>query len=199
MVGYDTGDFGPENSLTRAEVAMIFYRLLADKNVAVTRHFADVEDGWWYAQAINVLASLDVVRGYDNGLYGPSDPVTRAEFIAIATRFSSLKQTGGSPFSDVKESDWFYTSVAVASESGLVYGYGDGTFRPNEEIIRADAVVVLNRMLGRSGDRTYLSGKKSGLRSFNDLDISHTAYYDVMEATNDHSCRTGSDTERWSD
>ena len=88
--GYGNGEFGPNNNMTRAEAAQMFYNLLREKNVTVTVRFTDVPDDAWYATAVNTLASLGILKGVGEDKYDPTRAISRAEFAAIATRFAKV-------------------------------------------------------------------------------------------------------------
>ena len=120
LTGYPTGGFGPDNSMTRAEVAQMFYALLNNKNVTITKTFPDVSANAWYATAVNTLASLGMVSGDENGNYRPDAPITRAEFCAIALAFAYEPENAVCYFTDVARGDWFYPYVAQAASYGWI-------------------------------------------------------------------------------
>ena len=111
MNGYDTGSFGPNDNMTRAEAAQLFYNLLLNKNVTVTVSFTDVPSDAWYSKAVNVLASLGMLNGVGGDLFEPERTITRAEFTALGMRFADLGTSGENIFSDVHPGDWFYDNV----------------------------------------------------------------------------------------
>ncbi len=80
--------------------------------------------------------------------------------------------------------DWFYTAVAHAVEYGWVNGYADGTFRPNAPISRAEVAAIINRVLQRTADRSYMTANADKLTSFRDVRSSDWFYADVMAAAN---------------
>ena len=196
--GYPDSTFRPSGNMTRAEVAQMFYNLLLNKDVAVTVSFSDVKAGSWYETAVNTLASLGIVTGVSKNQFVPERAITRAEFTAIAMRFAKLDQTGTNIFSDVKQSDWFYKYVVGSIQYGWITGYSDGTFRPNNTITRAEVTTITNRMLGRAADETYVGNNSSSLRSFADVNRSHWAYYQIVEATNSHAFEKTDGAETWS-
>ena len=195
--GYPDGTFGPEKPMTRAEAAQMFYNLLLDKDVRITAEFTDVDDGAWYAEAVNALASLGMINGVGDSRFEPERSITRAEFTAIAMRFAELDTDGENIFSDVGEDDWFYDVVVGSIKYGWINGYSDGTFRPDETITRAEVATITNRMLGRAADEDYVDGRSDALRSFTDLSDRHWAYYNVMEATNEHEYEREDGVETW--
>lgn len=194
--GYPDGSFGPDRSMTRAEVAAMFSNLLLDKNVPITTSFSDVAEDAWYADAVNMLASLDMIAGYEDGTFRPDAPITRAEFTAIAMRFADAAPEGENIFSDVHAGDWFYDVVVGSIQYGWIGGYEDGTFRPQNTITRAEVTAITNRMLGRVADEAFIDAADE-LRSFGDLSDAHWAYYSIMEATNAHDYTTTDGVEEW--
>ena len=196
--GYDTGLFGPNNDMTRAEAAQMFYNLLLDKDVPITVNFSDVPADAWYATAVNTLASLGLVEGVGNNQFAPERAITRAEFTVIAMRFTNGDVSGENIFSDISANDWFYDQVVGSIQYGWITGYEDGTFRPNTTIARAEVTTIVNRMLGRSADVDYVDRHKDDLRLFPDVSQDYWAYYQIVEATNAHDYTKEGNTESWS-
>ena len=197
LTGYPGGTFGPNNSMTRAEVAQMFYALLNNKNVTITATFPDVPADAWYATAVNTLASLGMVSGDADGNFRPNDPITRAEFCVIALGFAYEPESYSCSFTDVSVNDWFYSYVAQAASYGWIGGYADGSFGPNDLITRAQVTTIVNNMLGREADRGYVNTHTDTLVQFNDLTRIHWAYYDIMEAVNEHEYTRTYGTEDW--
>ena len=117
LFGYPDGTFGPENNMTRAEVAQMFYNLLLDQDVEITKTFDDVPANAWYAKAVNTLASLDIISGVGDNKFEPERSITRAEFTAMAMKFAVGGEEGENIFSDVDEDDWFYADMMEATNS----------------------------------------------------------------------------------
>lgn len=184
MTGYGNGKFGPEDSVTRAQVAQIFYRLLKDNNVKITVNFTDVPDDAWYATAVNTLGSLGIIKGTSEGKFDPNRAITRAEFCAIATRFAKVASTVKNPFADINEQDWYYTAVTTAASYDWVNGMSDGNFHPHDVISRAQAATIINRMLGAAADRSYVDSHVTN--PYTDVSTTHWAYYQIIEASIAH-------------
>lgn len=197
LTGYPGGAFGPDNNMTRAEVAQMFYALLNNKNVTITKTFPDVPADAWYATAVNTLASLGMVSGDEHGNYRPNDPITRAEFCVIALAFAYEPENAVCYFGDVSRSDWFYTYVAQAASYGWIGGYTNGNFGPNDRITRAQVTTIVNNMLGRAADRDYVIDHQADLVQFTDLTRAHWGYFQIMEATNAHDYTKSNGTENW--
>ena len=117
MIGDDKGMFRPGDSITRAEVAQMFYRLLRDQNVAITKTFADVKENAWYATAVGVLASSGIINGTSETTFEPARAITRAEFTAICTRFAKAA-SGSVSFTDVSVNHWAYGAISTAVRLG---------------------------------------------------------------------------------
>ena len=197
LSGYPGGTFGPDNSMTRAEVAQMFYALLLNKDVTITKSFSDVPADAWYATAVNTLASLGMVSGDPDGTFRPNDPITRAEFCVIALAFAYEPENAVCYFGDVSRSDWFYTYVAQAASYGWIGGYTNGNFGPNDRITRAQVTTIVNNMLGRAADRDYVIDHQADLVQFSDLTRAHWGYFQIMEATNAHNYTKSNGTESW--
>ena len=195
--GYGSGLFGPDDHMTRAQAAQMFYNLLLDQEVSAAVRFTDVPADAWYARAVETLASLGMVEGVGGGKFAPERTITRAEFTVMAMRFARLPEGGENPFSDVTSSDWFYDQVVGAVQYGWITGYTDGTFRPEATITRAEVTAITNRLLDRAADEDYVDDHAGELRQFSDVSASYWAYHDIVEATNAHSYRVYDGEEHW--
>lgn len=197
LAGYPGGTFGPDQNMTRAEAAQMFYNLLLEKDVEITVEFEDVPADAWYAKPVNTLASLGILSGVGNGRFDPERSITRAEFTVIAMKFANTSGGGVNIFSDVNEDDWFYSAVVDSTQYGWINGYPDGTFRPEATISRAEVTVIVNHMLGRAADRPYVIAHEKELNTFGDVNRGHWGYFHVAEATNAHEYHTEDGTESW--
>lgn len=197
MNGYPGGTFGPERTITRAEAAQLLYGLLDDKTGGYSAYFTDVDNGAWYAEAVKVLSSKGIIAG-SNGMFEPDRPVTRAEFAAMAARFAGKDGKGVNVFSDVFADEWYYGAVSCAAQNGWISGYPDGTFRPQNSITRAEAVTIVNKMLGRAPDEYYIYSNRYILNRFTDVSEDFWGYYQIIESAAGHYCRPGGDGENWS-
>lgn len=197
LSGYPNDLFGANNNMTRGEVAQMFYNLLLDKDVTITVTFEDVAADAWYADAVNTLASLGMIKGVGDNRFEPERSITRAEFTTIAMHFTNGVLEGENIFPDVNPDDWFYDYVVGSIQYGWISGYPDGTFGPNNTITRAEVTTIVNRMLGRSVDKDYVDSHTADLRQFTDLAGTYWAYYDIMEATNGHEYTKIDGVEDW--
>ncbi len=208
IVGYEDGTVMPQKQITRAEVATIFYRLLKedvrDENTTDVSNFSDVKSSDWYGTTVATLADMGIVKGYEDGTFRPNEPISRAEFAAIATRF--FDETGATyepgTFTDVTGDEWFAGAIMDAVNLGLIGGYEDGTVRPNNNITRAEACAIVNRTLGRVPDADHLLPEDE-MKTWPDNPESAWFYADMQEATNGHEyewiTEDGNKIENWTD
>ena len=191
----------PTGTLSRAEAAQLLYELMteqAHKQYDCSGNgFSDVPAGQWYTVAVSTLANVGAITGYSNGTFQPSKAISRAEFVTILAGIYGVNISKGMPFSDVGHG-WCYDAVATAYANGWVSGYTDGTFRPDQTITRAEAVVILNSVLGRSCDLTYVQAHAQAALHFTDITPGAWYYADVIEASVAHTYTKQDDgTERW--
>lgn len=200
VIGYPDGGVHPHATITRAETATIFFRLLTEKtrkdNLTKYHSFRDVPQGAWYNAAVATMAKLKIITGYPDGTFQPDAPVTRAEFAAIAARFDEKSARTTASFRDIY-GHWAERYISRSAELGWIRGYTDNTFRPDQSITRAEAMALINRVLNRNPE-----SKDDLLRSmniFNDnLDIAKWYYLDVQEAANSHDfIRKANGYEMW--
>lgn len=129
------------NSLTNSAYSIVYY----------PQSFTDVANHWSNT-AVNDMSSRMIVSGVSDSTFEPDRNITRAEFAAIVVRALGLKPGEGSNgFSDVNDKDWFADVVKTASEYGLIGGYEDGTFRPQEQITRQEAMTLIARAMKVTG------------------------------------------------
>ncbi|MBB3112302.1 5-hydroxyisourate hydrolase-like protein (transthyretin family) [Paenibacillus phyllosphaerae] len=182
MRGYaEDGEFKPNRSLSRAELAAIIARLLESSKPDVTSPpYLDVPAKHWAATYIEVVRRRGIMNGVDGGLFKPEQEVTRAEMAVIIARLRGLTATGQPvPLSDVASS-WASKEIAAVYESGLMKGMPDGTFSPNAKLTRAEAITIMNRMLGRGP----LNGVMTS--TWPDVSESYWAFLDIEEGSRSH-------------
>lgn len=188
LIGYENATFKPENNMTREEVAVMFSRLLKNpptKGAVYGANFSDVEKNRWSATAISYMSEVGILKGYPDGSFKPTAPITRAEFAAMAAGFADLKE-GEKTFTDLAPTHWAYDVVKKAAAAGWINGYPDGSFKADNPITRAEVVSITNRMLDRKADEAFVDSHLTELITFTDVDKSHWAYYPIAEATNGH-------------
>lgn len=188
MQGYPDGTFGSLRNMTRAEAVVMFSRLLTeqmDLETAYASTYTDVLPDKWYANAIGYMQQHDVLSDTET-VFRPNEPITRAEFADLAVSFENLTTGAINDFSDVPPDYWAYDSINYAVERGWLKGYPDGTFRPDDYIIRAEVVTVTNRVLERYADLIYIEAHTDIVKSYTDLENSYWAYGNIMEASIGH-------------
>ena len=183
--GYEDGSIRPEADITRAEVAALFFRILSDeaqmRYTTNANGFSDVSRSDWYNTAVSTLSAMGVINGYPDGTFAPNAKITRAEFATIAAKFAEA--TGASvSFNDIA-GHWASENIRIAAANNWISGYEDGSFRPDKNITRAEAMAIINRMLGRSVPSA--DALPEGINTFSDnLDASKWYYLDVQLAAN---------------
>jgi hypothetical protein len=125
--------------------------------VATDGSFVDLQ-GHWAKKDVEMMASRNLVNGVDGTHFAPDRQITRAEFAAMLVRSLTLAigdkaPKAGAPvqFQDVQASDWFAADISAATRWGLINGYDDGTFKPNANVTREDAAVMLQRAVKLTG------------------------------------------------
>jgi len=182
--GYENMEIRPNNNVTRAEVAMIFYRLLRPemKDFTIDIPFVDVRGDEWFGTAVGILVHHEILTGYENGEFRPNSPITRRELAAVVSRFDHLLATGENPYRDVSSNDWAYEYILSATRKGWFIGYNN-LFRPEAHLTRAELVTAVNRILNR---HILLEDVPDNVLNFSDLDRTHWSYTAFIEATHTH-------------
>ena len=196
IVGYEDGSVQPEGDITRAEVATIFFRLLTDESRdafwSQTNDYTDVPADAWYNNAVSTLTNAGIIDGYEDGTFKPDGNITRAEFATIAVRFFEATYDGGDLFSDIA-GHWAQDYINEAANAGIVDGYPDGTFRPQQYITRAEAMTMVNRTIDRHPDADHLL---EDMITWPDNPETAWYYEQVQEATNSHAYTMHTDDEQ---
>ena len=203
IVGYGNGEVRPQNNITRAEVATIFFRLLTDdvrdENLTKTNRYSDVAATSWYNTAVSTLSSMGIITGYPDGTFRPNAAITRAEFAAIAARFDSNGDKTAAKFSDIA-THWAKDEISIAYNNGWINGYPNGTFGPQRDITRAETMTLVNRVLNRQPETE--DDLLPNMTVWTDNANPKAWYYlAVQEATNSHyyKFKTNSKYEKWTE
>ena len=203
IVGYGNGEVRPQNNITRAEVATIFFRLLTDdvraENLTKTNRYSDVAATSWYNTAVSTLSSMGIITGYPDGTFHPNAAITRAEFAAIAARFDNDGDKTAAKFSDIA-THWAKDEISIAYNNGWITGYPDGTFGPQRDITRAETMTLVNRVLNRQPETE--DDLLPNMTVWTDNANPKAWYYlAVQEATNSHyyEFKTNSQYEKWTE
>ena len=204
VIGYIDGTIRPGNNISRAEVATIFFRLLTDEAREqynkTTTSYSDIKDGAWCCRAVATLTNAGVINGYTDGTFRPNAPITRAELATIIARFAKL-DVNTKTFSDIN-GHWAQKSIELAAGNNWINGYEDGTFRPNNNITRAETFAMINRVLDRQTENVSDLLPTSEMNMWSDNMNENAWYYkDIQEATNYHKCdRVDQSTyEKWTE
>ena len=147
--GYEDGSFKPNNPITRAEFAV-----LVNKSFGFTEtipvFFNDVSEADWFYGAIATARAAGYIGGYEDGSMKPNSPITRQEAAAIVAKLKDLDKNSEAAdvFTDARLiPDWSKGHIGAVSAAGYMKGYEDGSFQPIKNITRAEAVVVLNKII----------------------------------------------------
>ena len=191
--GYPEGDARPEQDITRAEAAAVFFRVLTDElrdevNRIIDNTFPDVQIGDWFYDAVSAMSKMGIVQGYQDGTFGPDNSITRAELATIAARFARQMnelQAGDRDFSDIA-GHWAEDDIRYTAAIGWVNGYSDGTFGPDQPITRAEFMTLVNRILKRVPETEDDLLNDDMVKWADNSDPTAWYYLAVQEATNSH-------------
>lgn len=188
--GFADGSFYPERNVTRAQTAKILTDALGKERDLITiLAYTDVSADYWAASWIEAAAKEGFMQGYRDGSFAPNKAITRGEMATVLARIAAKEGfylvNEPRSFSDVPADAWYADSIRQAARYGLINGYSDGTFRPEQSITRAETVAMINRLLGRQyATAVELHGKDC---PFADVPKSDWAYGDIMEAAITHN------------
>lgn len=156
LKGYEDGTLKPENKVTREELATIISRILKEdykKEIKLKElNFKDVEKGRWSEEAIQLLYSMDLITGYEDNTFRPTNEVTRAEFVTIISRLAELKDIDKNINLKDIDNHWAKESIKKVISKTWIKGYEDNTFKPDNALTRAELSSVLNKVLERGND-----------------------------------------------
>jgi len=174
--GFEDGNFYPDAPLTRAQLSSIFYGLYGNNAKSSNGAFPDVTEGHWAFDAIAFMKSKGFLSGYEDGTFKPDQQVTRAEVATVIALIANLEEVGDATFTDI-EGHWAAEFIKRLYAAGLISGYADGTFRPDQSITRAEMIIIVNLLEGR----TNVYDKNN---VFADVTEGHWAYAAIMNAAN---------------
>lgn len=149
MEGISEHIFAPHAATSRGMIVTILWRLEGSPVVSNSMDYGDVAPGAWYEQAVRWATSTGVVIGYDNGSFGPDDPITREQLALILWRYAGSPEVGGSlsAFADgAQTSSWAQSAMLWAVEQGLITGVGNDRLDPQGQATRAEAAAILMRL-----------------------------------------------------
>ena len=201
IIGRSDGLIHPQDSITRAEAITIFFRLMTDDCREYywesSNAYYDISRAAWYNNAISTMSKAGVVNGYPDGSFRPDRPVTRGEFVTMVYRIARARYRVENSFTDMDDSHWAKAAVDNAVSLGIINGYPDGTFRPDDPITRAEVMTICNRLLGR---RPRAGSLPADIPSWPDnADPDQWYYLDVIEASISHLHRLAGNAELYED
>ena len=152
--GVSDTQFAPAQPMTRSMLVAVLYRLEDEPEAAVSETFRDVKDGAWYTEAVQWASETAIVAGYDNGLFGVSDSVTREQLVTILYRYAKRQGLAGAAadltaYADsASVSSWASEAMAWAVGSGIVSGRTATTLAPKDTASRAEVASMMLRLVG---------------------------------------------------
>lgn len=177
--GYADDTFKPDNAVSRAETSKMLYKFLtpSDNSESIP---SDVLENEWYYESVSALFNSGILDGYSDGTFKPDATMTRAEFVKALVLMSGLSGTTNASFRDVASNHWALSYIQTGIITGLLNGYPDGTFKPDNPISRGEVVSLINRLYNTdiSSDAIASSGSP-----FSDVKSTHWAYSDIMIAS----------------
>ena len=177
--GYEDNTFKPNNNITRAEIATLIFNILGENSASSTtslNRFNDITERHWAKNAI----AYNIENGYMNGdaagnTFRPDDEMTRAELAQVLLNLDmELNSDANVNFNDI-ENHWAKNTIETIAKAGIVKGYDDNTFRPDNNVTRAEAVTMISRLFKRSNEWI-------GNISFSDVTPDFWAYETIMNA-----------------
>ncbi len=150
--GYGDGRFGPDNNITRAELTKIALEAFAIGKMDVQENpFLDVDAAQWYAPYVAQAKTLAIIAGYDDGTFQPNNSITRAEGLKILLGAANIDVSAhaafASNFADVEVGVFYTGHVNWAVEKGIINGYGNGIFGPNDTLTRGQLAKIAINLL----------------------------------------------------
>ena len=183
--GYPDGTFKPDSEITRAEVMQMLYNMIGNNAAAdlgVLDGFSDMKDPHWADTALAWAVAENYLSGYENATIMPDASISRAELATILSRVAMKKglfdgmETILKNFNDI-DGHWAYADIMALAAKGIAQGYDDGSFGPDNDVTRAETVVMFARLFKRTAE--FKAGK-----TFTDVPQDHWAYTYIMNAAN---------------
>lgn len=200
VMGYPDGNILPEGNITRAEAVTMIFRLLKEDvrtaNLTNENTFEDVTADDWFNTAVSTLAKLGIVEGRTETTFVPNANITRAEFATMFARLAEYEYVAENKYGDV-DHHWSKKFIEEVDAYGWIAGYEDDTFRPDNNITRAEAMTLINRVLKRTPETK--ADLLEGMTVWADNTDETVWYYlAVQEATNSHEYdRKENGFEKW--
>lgn len=196
MIGYNDGTVRPNATITRAEAASMIFRLLTDserdKIFTKENSFSDVSKSNPHNNAISSLTSAGIINGYSDGTFRPDAPITREQFSALIGRMFSVEYIGSPMFGDLN-GGFADDYINLLASLGILKGDVNGNANPTDNITRAEAATILNRLLGRQPASDSADSCTGYVKTWSDCPSSMWCYADILEATNSHNYNWATD------
>ena len=192
IFGYPDGSIRPNESITRAEIASIFYKLLDD---GVREYFMshdnpypDTDKESWYNNAVSTISKLNILIGDENGEFKPDEAITRAELAAVAARFARMSQITPykkERFGDI-EGHWAEDDINYMASAGWIDGYNEVEYSPERHVTRAEAISLVNRIFNREHELNGEERASLGSYWHDNADPNAWYYNEIIEASVSH-------------
>ncbi len=194
IAGYPDGLVGPNYTLTRAEAAQIIYKLMTDESKAqyakkAGKTFIDVSKGHWAYDAITMMTKANILVGMGDGRFAPDAVMTREQFATMIAQLFMIEVNqpiAGFIFKDLN-GGFADKYISVLYALGIIDGKGNNMFGPKDSLTRAQAIAIINKMIGRLPASTSFGAVADQMKTWPDnMDTSAWYYAAVQEATNSH-------------
>lgn len=189
MIGYNDGTVRPNATITRAEAASMIFRLLTaderDRIFTKENSFSDVSKSNPHNNAISSLTAAGIINGYSDGTFRPNAPITREQFSALIGRMFSVEYVGSPMFGDLN-GGFADDYINLLASLGIIKGDVNGNANPTDNITRAEAATILNRLLGRQPAVDSADSCSGYVKTWSDCPRTMWCYADILEATNSH-------------
>jgi len=185
IFGYPDQTFRPKNSVTRAEVATMFAKILKlNLDYPGDQKFADVNPDTWYYSYVQAIRRTGLFVGDDSGNFRPDEPITRAEMATVFGKFWQYLKTpvlrDSVDIVDVDGSHWASSYIYMMYNAGIVTGFEDGTYRPNDPTLREQVVGMINTLIARPA-------YEAPFTKFTDMTSEHWAFGNIEAASQFYS------------
>lgn len=194
IAGYPDGLVGPNYTLTRAEAAQIIYKLMTDESKAqyakkAGKTFIDVSKDHWAYDAITMMTKASILVGMGDGRFAPDAVMTREQFATMIAQLFMIEVNqpiAGYIFKDLN-GGFADKYISVLYALGIIDGKGNNMFGPKDSLTRAQAIAIINKMIGRLPASTSFGAVADQMKTWPDnMDTSAWYYAAVQEATNSH-------------
>lgn len=194
IAGYPDGLVGPNRTLTRAEAAQIIYALMTDESKAqyakkAGKTFVDVSKDYWAYDAITMMTKANILVGMGDGRFAPNAVMTREQFATMIAQLFMIEinqPIAGYIFKDLN-GGFADKYISLLYALGIIDGKGDNMFGPKDSLTRAQAIAIINKIIGRLPDNNSFGAVADQMKPWPDnMDTSAWYYAAVQEATNSH-------------